>query len=329
MFLHAANDLTRGVRCNAAVSLTVDQDLSSERELGAEDQLERLSQLAGTVLKAAEQLALTATAVRGANPEPAVGASRGARSAALIAELLTHENLDGAWVARQAAELGCDLSLGALALCVELHVNRPDFVTALISEGCSDALIHVSDEILRPRVYAVLPTVGTCVAGSVGAIRGLARRLEPYGLAGVSSYQADAAQLGRALREAELILDVIRHSGAHVAEEVGSGTYRLLLRMLASHPEEMREFHSATIAPLLAYDRQNDTDLLVTLQAYLECDCNMNATATAVYAHRHTVASRLERIRLLTGLDPLHHEGRERLGLGLKAHRLLAPQLRD
>jgi DNA-binding PucR family transcriptional regulator len=53
----------------------------------------------------------------------------------------------------------------------------------------------------------------------------------------------------------------------------------------------------------------------------------MNATAKAIYAHRHTVGYRLERIRDLTGLDPLTSEDRERLGLGLKAYRIIAPRL--
>jgi sugar diacid utilization regulator len=50
----------------------------------------------------------------------------------------------------------------------------------------------------------------------------------------------------------------------------------------------------------------------------------MNATAAAIYAHRHTVAYRLERVHELTGLDPLRQEGRERLGLGLKTAALVA-----
>jgi hypothetical protein len=44
-------------------------------------------------------------------------------------------------------------------------------------------------------------------------------------------------------------------------------------------------------------------------------------------AHRHTVAYRLERVRELTGLDPVLSEDRERLGLGLKAYRIIAPRL--
>ena len=40
-----------------------------------------------------------------------------------------------------------------------------------------------------------------------------------------------------------------------------------------------------------------------------------------------SVAYRLERVKELTGLDPLLSEDRERLGLGLKAYRIIAPRL--
>ena len=54
---------------------------------------------------------------------------------------------------------------------------------------------------------------------------------------------------------------------------------------------------------------QYRTDLVGTLEAYLEQNCNMNATAAAIYAHRHTVAYRLERVKELTGLDPMPVRG--------------------
>jgi DNA-binding PucR family transcriptional regulator len=120
----------------------------------------------------------------------------------------------------------------------------------------------------------------------------------------------------------------VTQAGGRPAEDgVGEGTYRLLFRVLASHPEEVRSFYDDTIAPLVRYDEQYSTELVGTLEAYLSKNCNMNATAQAIYAHRHTVAYRLERVRDLTGLDPTGNEDRERLSLGLKAHRILAPQL--
>jgi DNA-binding PucR family transcriptional regulator len=119
----------------------------------------------------------------------------------------------------------------------------------------------------------------------------------------------------------------VRGSGMPVAEEIGTGTYRLLFRVMASHPEEVRSFFEDTVATIVRYDDQYSTDLVGTLESYLEHNCNMNATAAAIYAHRHTVAYRLERVKELSGLDPMQSEDRERLGLGLKAYRVIAPRL--
>ena len=74
--------------------------------------------------------------------------------------------------------------------------------------------------------------------------------------------------------------------------------------MLASHPEEVRSFYEDTVAPIVKYDDQYATDLVGTLEAYLEQNCNMNATAAAIYAHRHTVAYRLERVKELSAPRP-------------------------
>ena len=143
----------------------------------------------------------------------------------------------------------------------------------------------------------------------------------------MSSFYADLADLGRAMQEAELVLDVLRRSDVPIAEDIGTGTYRLLFRVLASHPEEVRSFYEDTVAPLVAYDAQYSTDLVGTLSAYLERNCNMNATAAAIYAHRHTVAYRLERVKELTGARPAAVRGPRAAGLGLKAYRIIAPRL--
>ena len=81
------------------------------------------------------------------------------------------------------------------------------------------------------------------------------------------------------------------------------------------------------IAPLVAYDAQYGSDLVGTLEAWFEHDCSASATAAAIFAHRHTVSYRLDRVRDLTGLNPGASEDRERLGLGLKALRIVGPEL--
>ena len=247
-------------------------------------------------------------------------------------ELREREDLGGAEIVGRASRLGCDLSGGAVILCAELTVERPRHVLAIIAGEHPGALAQVLDTgrgQVRPRVYAILPAApGSMSPGAVacGALaRRLSARLAAYGAVATSSFHDDPAALRQAIREAEFALEVARDSGALITDEIGNGTYKLLFRMLASNPRAVQDFYEETLRPMLRCDALNHTELVATLQAYLDSNCNMNATATAVFAHRHTIAARLERIRDLTGLDPTVCGDREQLGLSLKAHRLLAP----
>jgi PucR family transcriptional regulator, purine catabolism regulatory protein len=242
-----------------------------------------------------------------------------------LEDLRSRPDLDPREVVRRAGRLGCDLSRGVVVLCAELRTDRPRHVVATIAEEFPGALAQHLDG----RVYALLPAAGADDAPetTLSTARRLATRLQRHGTVGLSSFYADPGDFPRAIQEAELVLDVLRQSDAPIAEDIGTGTYRLLFRVLASHPEEVRSFYDDTVAPIVKYDDQYRTDLVGTLESYLEQNCNMNATAAAIYAHRHTVAYRLDRVRELTGLDPMQSEDRERLGLGLKAYRIIAPRL--
>jgi purine catabolism regulator len=60
---------------------------------------------------------------------------------------------------------------------------------------------------------------------------------------------------------------------------------------------------SAALAPLVAYDRENDAALVPTLRAWLENDGSHEATGRALGVHRHTVRARIERIGTTLGRD--------------------------
>src|SRR3954451_1601168 len=234
-------------------------------------------------------------------------------------------------VVRRATRLGCDLSRGAAALCAEPAGEHVRHLVALVSDEVPEALAQLADD---GRVYGLVPPAaeeanGDGAASATALARRVASRLRAHGSVGLSSFFADPGALNRALEEAALVLDVVRLGGAPGAGDVGDGTYRLLFRVLASHPEEVRSFYEDTIAPLARYDEQYGSDLASTLEAWFEHDCSTVATAAAIFVHRHTVAYRLDRVKELTGLDPLKSEDRERLGLGLKAGRVIAPSRRD
>jgi sugar diacid utilization regulator len=270
------------------------------------------------------RLAAAATLARVAIEEARHEVEEGLRDT-FLEELRSQAPPSAADIVRRALRLGCDVSRGAIVLCALGDPQRPRRLMATIAADVPDALMQSLDG----RVYAVLPAV-ECddpADRTVELADAVAARLGRHGPVGISSFYADPGELRKALDEAELMADVLRGSGAPTAQVAGTGTYRLLLRLFVTHPDDLWTFYERTVGPVVRYDGHYGTDLLSTLDSYLANNCNMNATAAAVFAHRHTIAYRLDRVRELTGLDPAQCEDRERIGLGLKAYRILAPRV--
>ena len=94
-------------------------------------------------------------------------------------------------------------------------------------------------------------------------------------------------------------------------------------RAMSENPSELQRFYAETVEPLVAYDEQYETELVRTLETFLEADGNVAGTAQRLFTHRHTIYYRLERVRELSGLDVSSSDGREKLSLGLKSMRVL------
>ena len=50
----------------------------------------------------------------------------------------------------------------------------------------------------------------------------------------------------------------------------------------------------------LAYDKKYNTNLIQTLEVYLNKNCNLNQTAETLFIHRNTIKYRLQRIEEIT-----------------------------
>ena len=285
--------------------------VSGGQELGAVLLLGKGGADAGEYLHVAAVAALTEIAVAEARDETEQNL-RGS----FLEELLTRDDLDPGDIVRRAARLGCDLSEGAVGMCAD--------------PGRARARPPAGGHLGRAPRRARADRGGPRLRAAARRGRGRAQGRGPAGAPGAGRrvlVLLRRADVRRALEEAELVLGVQAAGGGPPGEEIGGGTYRLLFRVLASHPEEVKSFYEDTIAPLVRYDEQYSTDLVGTLESYLGENCNMNATAAAIHAHRHTVSYRLERVKELSGLDPFTSEDRERLGLGLKAYRIIEPKL--
>ncbi len=158
-----------------------------------------------------------------------------------------------------------------------------------------------------------------------GVLRELQASLPGFLFAlGRSRVAGDPLALPRAADEARLAANVADgESERQVLAFEETGAYRLLLSAMSENPAELQRFYAETVEPLVAYDEQYETDLVSTVEAFLEADGNVAGTAQRLFTHRHTVRYRLERVRELSGLDVGSSDGREKLSLGLKAMRVL------
>jgi sugar diacid utilization regulator len=142
---------------------------------------------------------------------------------------------------------------------------------------------------------------------------------------GIGGYKEDPAQLPDAYSEATVALEIGHriHGPSSVSTFSTTGTYKLLFRVLQENPEELEAFYGETLEPVVHYDSRYGTELVETLITYLGNDASTVRTAGDLYAHRHTIRYRLDRVGELTGLDVDKSEDRERLTLGIKAMQLL------
>jgi purine catabolism regulator len=166
----------------------------------------------------------------------------------------------------------------------------------------------------------LLPLASTGAADETA--RELAAELARRGMdVAVSTPRRTPDALHEALREAELLVELSATENAPVAGQ--EETYRLLIGVLLRDREELEHLRARTISALVQYDVQHDTELVLTLQAFLARHGSTTETADAMGLHRHTVGYRLARVHEVAGLSPYESDGRERLSLGLKAHQIL------
>jgi sugar diacid utilization regulator len=232
-------------------------------------------------------------------------------------------------------ELGIDLARGGAVIVARGHPHRPaevDWRRRLLAaagraaRGVAPGAIAAAAEPPGEEVLLLVPDADG--SGGRRVAEGLMRELDAtlpgfHFAIGRSSLSRDPLALRRAGHEALLAANVCEGGRSAALAYEDLGTYRILLPVLMEDPEELRRFYSETVEPLVAYDLQYETDLVGTLETFLDCDANVNNTAARLITHRHTVRYRLERVRELAGLDVSSTDGREKLSLGLKAMRVL------
>ena len=262
-----------------------------------------------------------------------------AAQASFLSAVLRREVTDRGDIAARASELGIDLAGGSAIVVVRAHHYAPadeDWRARVLAAAeraarasAPGSLAGVVDTRTdgAGHVVVLLPATADAEVRRVAAAIARELRSSVHGFTfavGHSRLAGDPVDLYRAGNEALLAANVAEsdpEDSVLAFEETGA--YRLLLPAMSEDPAELERFYAETVGPLVTYDEQYETDLVQTLETFLDADGNVAGTAQRLFTHRHTVRYRLERVRDLTGLDVSSTDGRERLGLGLKAMRVL------
>jgi sugar diacid utilization regulator len=266
-----------------------------------------------------------------------------------LEDLFARRVTDRENIVARAAELGCDLSGGAVVIVVRARPQQPEegdwrariltiaergvravereALAALAEAGWTRRGNGPNEGPRVERELVILTPGADAAAGrraAAAVVRELKASLGNYALTVARGrHAADAADLHRAGAEALLAANVAEARGVTELSFEETGAYRLLLPAVSEDPTELQGFFEETVAPLAAYDEQYETELVRTLETFLDADGNVARTAEKLFTHRHTIRYRLERVRELTTLDVSSTDGRERLSLGLKAMRVL------
>ena len=252
-----------------------------------------------------------------------------------VSAVLAREVTDRGDIVARAAEHGAALDDGAGMVIARATPHQPQteewrvrvltLATRALRAASRGSLAAGRDGEVA-EVAAVVPCAGEDELDRAAAVLGreLTASLEGFAVTVARSrWTADPVDLYRAGKEALLAANVGEAEGRELIAFEETGAYRLLLPAMSEDPAELERFYEETVAPIVAYDDQYETDLLATVETFLENDGNVTPTAESLFTHRHTVRYRLERVKELAGHDIFSTEGREKLSLGLKAMRVL------
>lgn len=95
---------------------------------------------------------------------------------------------------------------------------------------------------------------------------------------------------------------------------------------LLEHQVVLEQLIDPAISTLAAYDKDNDTHLLDTLDAYVKCGGSAQQTADCLFLHRNSVQRRIKSISQITGLIMHDADELHRLHLSLELYHFLKIQ---
>jgi purine catabolism regulator len=250
-----------------------------------------------------------------------------------LAMLLTTNAAEEAALTRRATEMGYDLNHQHAVILINLTRSSTrawavvaDELRASLAGTSIQALFCTYEEKLaalcaaddaaslknitqyaqtaRERILALAPDVRVAMGlGQTGT--------------GLLGLRRSFGQAREALSLAQTLFD-----GDKVFSFGDMGLYHLLNHLQGC--DQLQDFYDQVLTPLADYDREHDTQLVPTLEAFFTYLGNVSQTAEALHLHRNSLLYRLERIADICDVDLNDADDRFALQLALKIRPFVA-----
>lgn len=87
--------------------------------------------------------------------------------------------------------------------------------------------------------------------------------------------------------------------------------------------DKLMDFYNNTIGKLIAYDKENGTNLIETMEAYFRNNGNISEAAKELFVHRNTLIYRIDKIKMILDSDLKDSEELLEIQLGFKIWNML------
>lgn len=131
----------------------------------------------------------------------------------------------------------------------------------------------------------------------------------------ISEYRRGFAEAAEALQMGQ---NLNRDGGVTHFNDLG--VYRYLYKI--ARMDDLRDMYQDQVSQIANYDRRKGTDLLDTLETYLECAGNLTKTSNRLFVHRNTLIQRLERLQSLCDIDLQERSNWLTLQVAIKVYKL-------
>jgi sugar diacid utilization regulator len=138
----------------------------------------------------------------------------------------------------------------------------------------------------------------------------------------IGNFYDEVVHLRHSFQEAAAALEISRHLGDQdpIVWYEDVALYVLLKRF--SDQSEVNRWREQILGRLVAYDQNNDTELVKTLEAYFNANQVSQQAARDLFIHPKTLKYRLRRIKEILGIDPFKGDRQLAFYLAAKLTRL-------